>query len=95
VDGVRFRRQYSVGRYVIDFYCPELKLAIEVDGESHFREGAEEYDTFRQQQIEYYGIRFLRFMNSEVYNNLHGVLETIYQTVTDMRQKTRGKLSSE
>ena len=42
MHGYKFRRQYSVDQYVIDFYCPELKLAIEVDGDSHFMEAAEE-----------------------------------------------------
>ncbi len=40
LGGQKFRRQYSVGNFVIDFFCPELKLAVEIDGESHFVEGA-------------------------------------------------------
>ena len=79
--GCRFRRQYSVGSYVIDFYCPELKLAIEVDGTSHFTDGAEYYDSNRQESIEQLGIKFLRFNNVEVYKNLNGVLEAIIDTV--------------
>ena len=53
--GERFLRQYGVDRYVLDFYCPRLKLAIEVDGDSHFTEGAEEYDAERQRVIESVG----------------------------------------
>ena len=45
--GYRFRRQYGVGPYVLDFYCPKLKLAIEVDGDNHFEAGAGEYDRVR------------------------------------------------
>jgi very-short-patch-repair endonuclease len=48
----RFLRQYSVEEYVLDFYCPRLKLAIEVEGDSHFVTGAEEYDKARQDHIE-------------------------------------------
>ncbi len=48
IAGYKFRRQYSVESFVIDFYCPQAKLAIEVDGESHYRSGAEEYDRLRQ-----------------------------------------------
>jgi very-short-patch-repair endonuclease len=75
--GFKFRRQYGVDQYVIDFYSPELKLAIEVDGESHFLDGAEEYDQQRQEYIEAFGITFLRFLNTDVYKNLDGVLDTI------------------
>jgi very-short-patch-repair endonuclease len=81
VLGVKFRRQYSVGTYIIDFYSPEIKLAIEVDGDSHFEKNAIEYDKERQSFIENYGIQFLRFTNIDIYKNLHGVLEEIYETI--------------
>ena len=84
--GYKFRRQYSVGSYVIDFYCPELKLAIEIDGTSHFKERAEYYDRNRQESIEQLGIRFLRFSNMEVYKNRSGVLEVIVDTVRTIRE---------
>jgi very-short-patch-repair endonuclease len=84
--GYKFRRQYSVGSYVIDLYCPELKLAIEIDGTSHFMERAEYYDRNRQESIEQLGIRFLRFTNTEVYKNLDGVLEVIVDTVRTIRK---------
>jgi very-short-patch-repair endonuclease len=77
VKGYKFRRQYSVGSYIVDFYCAELKLAIEIDGESHFIEGSEDRDRQRQEFIESAGIRFLRFTNTDVYERLDGVLETI------------------
>jgi len=75
--GFKFRRQYGVDQYVIDFYCPKLKLAIEVDGETHFLPGAEIYDRQRQQHIESLGITFLRFTNTDIYKNLDGVLQSI------------------
>lgn len=89
--GHKFRRQYSVGSYVLDFYCPELKLAIEIDGDTHFRNGADEYDKVRQEEIEQYGIKFLRFMNTEVYHNLNGVLHTIYETTEEMKKEMNKK----
>jgi very-short-patch-repair endonuclease len=58
--GYKFRRQYSVGQYIIDFYCPELKLAIEVDGDSHYSSEAELRDKERQKVVESYGFIFLR-----------------------------------
>jgi very-short-patch-repair endonuclease len=77
LGGHRFRRQYSVGKFVIDFYCPKLKLAIEVDGDSHFIEGARERDRERQTIMEAVGITFLRFNNREIYENINGVLNKI------------------
>ncbi|MBI5634214.1 MAG: endonuclease domain-containing protein [Nitrospirae bacterium] len=74
LNGHKFRRQYSVDRFVMDFYCPQLKLAIEIDGDSHFTVGAEEYDRERQEIIESYSISFLRFTNAEVRGNIEGVV---------------------
>jgi very-short-patch-repair endonuclease len=87
IMGCKFRRQYSVGSYVIDFYCPELKLAIEIDGDSHYRKKAIEYDMERQSFIESFGIRFLRFTNSDVYRNLSGVLTEIGKTIEESMDK--------
>ncbi|PMB05937.1 hypothetical protein CEN45_14175 [Fischerella thermalis CCMEE 5198] len=86
IEDCKFRRQYSVAEFVIDFYSPELKLAIEIDGDSHFQNGAAEYDKERQLLIESAGIRFIRFTNDDVYNNLSGVLEYIAQNIRDLRK---------
>ena len=75
--GYKFRRQYSVDKFVIDFYCPELRLAIEVDGDSHFTPRAMVYDRGRQNHIESFGIRFLRVMNEDVYSDMDAVLDEI------------------
>ena len=61
VCGRKFRRQFSVGTYVVDFYCPALKLAMEIDGDSHFQPGEQEKDQRRQEHIEFFGVQFLRF----------------------------------
>ena len=84
--GHKFRRQYSVGVYSLDFYCPSLKLAIEIDGDTHFQAGARKYDLTRQEFIERFGIRFLRFTNPQVCENLEGVLESIRKTVKQMEK---------
>ncbi len=81
MNGERFLRQYGVDQYILDFYCPRLKLAIEVDGDSHFISGAEEYDKTRQVHIEAFGIRFLRFTNADVCENLEGVCQTIFDDI--------------
>lgn len=83
LNGIKFRRQYSIGRYVIDFYCPTARLAIEIDGDSHFESTkVRDYDQQRQKYIEACGIRMLRFSNQEVMKNLDGVLEKIIAAVT-------------
>ena len=82
--GYKFRRQYSVGVYVLDFYCPTLKLAIEIDGDTHFQAGAKISDLSRQDFIEKFGIRFLRFTNQQVSKNLEGVLARIKKSVEQM-----------
>jgi very-short-patch-repair endonuclease len=79
MNGFKFRRQYSVNQYVVDFYCPELKLAVEIDGDSHCYSISQKYDTERQKHIESFNIRFIRFTNSDVYNNLDGVLQAIFE----------------
>jgi very-short-patch-repair endonuclease len=85
LENCKFRNQYSVDRFVLDFYSPELKLAIEIDGESHFQEGVAQYDKERQIFIESAGIQFLRFTNQDVYENLNGVLETIASKIRELR----------
>ena len=85
----KFRRQYGVGPYVIDFYCPALKLAVEIDGDSHFVTDAIENDKRRQAFIESFGIHFLRFTNQEVNRELDAVLEKIYQNVQKLAEQKR------
>ena len=73
--GYDFHRQKPIDEYVVDFFCPRLSLAIEIDGDS--REEKLEKDSQRQYDIEKFGIHFLRFPDEEVKQNLDGVLETI------------------
>jgi very-short-patch-repair endonuclease len=87
MHGYKFRRQYGVDQYILDFYCPRLKLAIEIDGDSHFTPGAEEIDKARQEYIEAYGIRFLHFTNPEVCENLDGVCQMIYEEIEIMKNR--------
>ena len=91
--GERFLRQYSVDQYVLDFYCPRLKLAIEVDGDSHFVPGTEEYDKARQEYIESFGIRFLRFTNPDVCDNLDGVCHMIFEEIESIKKRDTEKIT--
>ena len=79
--GVKFRRQHSIGRYIVDFYCPEQKLVIELDGDSHFSDAAINYDRQRDQFIRTQGMQVLRFTNLEVMENIEGVLFMIQQAL--------------
>jgi very-short-patch-repair endonuclease len=81
MHGQRFLRQYSVDQYIIDFYCPRLRLAIEVDGGSHFKTDTEEYDKTRQDYLETFGIQFLRFTNDDVCKNIDIVCRIIYDEI--------------
>ena len=71
----KFRRQHPIGRRVVDFACPERKLAIELDGSQHALR--EEADERRSAELAQRGYRVIRFWNSEVLDNLEGVLEAI------------------
>lgn len=77
VGGYKFRRQHSVGAYVLDFYCPSEKRAIELDGASHFNDEAPEYDRRRTAYLNALNIKVLRFLNTDVYGNLNAVCEEI------------------
>jgi very-short-patch-repair endonuclease len=82
--GYKFHRQYSIFNFVVDFYCPKLKLAIEVDGKSHLAEKAKEYDELRQENIELVNIEFLRFTNEQVYDNLKYVINQIRKKIVSL-----------
>jgi very-short-patch-repair endonuclease len=70
-----FHRQKPIFTYIVDFYCPELRLAIEVDGQSHLRNG--ERDAIRQEAIESFGVHFLRFDGLQVKHQPNEVIATI------------------
>lgn len=81
---VRFRRQHPVDIFVLDFYCHEIKLAIEVDGRIHLKREIQEYDEGRSHDIEKFGIKMLRFTNEQILNNLNEVQTTILNTINDL-----------
>ncbi len=87
LEGAKFRRQHPVPPYVLDFYCHELKLAIEVDGGQHNEPPRKKRDEERTAFLESHGIRVLRFWNREVLHETEGVLEAIYQAIVERRQE--------
>jgi very-short-patch-repair endonuclease len=81
VAGKKFRRQHSVGKYILDFYCAECGLAVELDGESHFAANASDADTARTEYLNEKGIRVLRFENREIFEDLEFVLAEIQRNL--------------
>ncbi len=82
LDGRKFIRQHSIGNYILDFYCPQEKLGIELDGRDHFTDNGYEADTKRTEYLNSLNIKVIRFENKEVFNQLEGVLEEIRQNFT-------------
>jgi very-short-patch-repair endonuclease len=75
--GLDFDRQRPIDRYIVDFYCKDLKLAIEIDGSSHDGDEARQRDAVRQERLESLGVRFLRFADGDVRQNMGMVLGAI------------------
>jgi very-short-patch-repair endonuclease len=75
--GAKFRRQHEFGQYILDFYCAEHRLAIEVDGAHHFEQDGAEADWDRTTYLESRGVRVLRFTNTEVLLEAEGVFDRI------------------
>ncbi|MBI2067458.1 MAG: endonuclease domain-containing protein [Deltaproteobacteria bacterium] len=81
LKGLKFWRQYSVGPYILDFYCPSQRLAVELDGGQHAEQFIIEYDQERTDFLKSRSIRVLRFWNSEFLTNPEGVLEKILESL--------------
>jgi very-short-patch-repair endonuclease len=81
MEGVKFRRQHPVGWWILDFYCPELHLAVEVDGSQHFLQEQSEKDEERTIKLHAIGISLLRFTNVAVLQETEAVLSVIWQEV--------------
>lgn len=77
--GVKFKRQHSIGGYILDFYCAEKKIIIELDGEVHATEEAKEYDEVRDKFFRELGYKTIRFWNSEIESAMGNVLQNIKQ----------------
>jgi very-short-patch-repair endonuclease len=77
IGGYDFDRQRPIDRYIVDFYCKDLKLAIEIDGSSHDGEEAKINDEIRQERLESLGVRFLRFTDADVKRNMEMVVGSI------------------
>src|SRR5437868_1109846 len=77
LEGRKFRRQHSIGAFILDFYCPSARFAIELDGAAHDSAAAEQKDAQRDGYLRGLGIRVARYENRHVVSNLEGVLQDI------------------
>ncbi len=82
INGLRFLRQYGVGRYILDFYCPEIRLAIEINGGQHAKN--QEYDATRTSYLNANDIKVIRFWNNDVLRNPQGVYTKLLETINDL-----------
>ncbi len=81
--GVKFRRQFPIDKYILDFYSPEYSLCIEADGGLHYTKEGKQADEARTKVLATLGIQVLRFSDREILNNTEGVLEVIQRTIAD------------
>ena len=84
----RFLRQKPIGRYIVDFYCPALRLAVELDGGQHYEEEGRISDACRTAELNRLGVRVLRFSNLDVDRNFQGVCEHILNTAVKLREES-------
>jgi len=79
--GIRFSKQKQIESYIVDFYCVRAKVVIEVDGDSHFNENALKYDKERTKVLERYGLRIIRFTNTDIKYRFQEVCSTIEEII--------------
>jgi very-short-patch-repair endonuclease len=88
--GLKFKRQHPIGRYIVDFYCRELALVVELEGSIHDTNDQMEYDAERFQELEARGLRIMRIPNSEVFDNVQDVLKKI-ESVSELPSPESGE----
>ncbi len=82
---MRFSGQIPIDQYIVDFYCKDLQLAIEIDGSIHFKEEHQKKDTIRQNRLESLGVAVIRFSDLDVKNNLGWVIDEIKVTINNLK----------
>ena len=71
----RVLKQRPIDNYIVDFYCSEYRLVVEIDGESHFAPDGKEYDDVRDRTLEQYGLKIIRFRNEDILENFQDVVD--------------------
>ncbi len=88
LSGAKFKRQFPIGRYILDFFSPEYRLGIEANGGGHYEDGGRQRDKIRTRELSKLGIEILRFSDLDILNNIEGVWETIRQTLDNKRKNS-------
>lgn len=83
--GLRFLRQYSAGPYILDFYCPKIRLGVELDGKIHERNRL--YDKDREKYLDGLDIKIIRFQNDDVFKNIKSVLNDLQNKIKQLNNK--------
>src|SRR5215467_5234687 len=91
LEGKKFRRQESLGHYVVDFYCPECRLIVELDGTPHFEPDSDIYENQRTAYLETLGLTVIRFENQAIHDDIELVLETIREAIRNAPPRLRRK----
>ena len=81
LEGLKFRRQHPIGRFIVDFYCHEKRLVIEVDGGIHNEAEIKERDEGREEELRSFGLTVLRFSNEEIINDMNIVLKKLKELI--------------
>ena len=92
LQGLKFRRQHGIGRYIVDFYCPEQSLVIEVDGDSHADADQILKDQHRDRYFQSLGLPVIRYANDDILKNLDGVLEDLAERLSSGSTSPRPSL---
>lgn len=85
--GVKFRRQYSIGSFIVDFYCHQMRLIVEIDGNIHFVPEQIEYDRRREKFLRMKGFYVIRFRNDEILYNMSFVLERLRRLIEQYQRE--------
>ena len=93
IEGLKFRRQFGLGPYVLDFYCPEIRLCIELDGDVHKTYEQAQYDEIRSRFVNENNIKVLRFENDAVYRSANAIVEAIkeHKKMWEEKKDWRGR----
>lgn len=87
---LKFRRQHPIGRYIADFYCNEIKLVIEIDGDIHKHKDVKEYDRIREEELASRQINVIRFTNEEIISNINNIINRL-SNLSPLSSEERGR----
>ena len=91
IMGLRFKAKHPIDIFIVDFYCHKLKLVIEVDGKIHDLTDNKEYDKGRIVEMENYGIKFIRFSNQQIIENIHKVIQEIIKICVERKNEVESQ----